>query len=61
MTDVIVIYLLVVSVGFALFAAALAALVWMVRSGQMEDLETPALRMLHDDSIPAPRKEPEHG
>ena len=61
MTEVVTIYLLLASVGIALFVAALAGLVWMVRSGQLEDLETPALRMLHDDPIPADTQEHQHG
>ncbi len=28
---------------------AVVAFIWAVRSGQMDDLDTPALRMLHDD------------
>ena len=30
-------------------AAAVAAFLWSTRSGQLDDLETPALRMLRDD------------
>ena len=30
-------------------AIAVAAFVWAVRSGQMDDLDTPAVRILHDD------------
>lgn len=41
--------LLFTAVGLVLFAGAIAGLVWAVRSGQLDDLETPALRMLHDD------------
>jgi cbb3-type cytochrome oxidase maturation protein len=33
----------------ALAAAAIAAFVWAVRKGQLDDLDTPALRILHDD------------
>lgn len=32
-----------------LAAAGLAAFVWMVRSGQMDDVDTPPARMLLDD------------
>lgn len=32
-----------------LAAAAVAAFIWAVRSGQLDDLDTPALRILHDD------------
>ena len=30
-------------------AAAVLAFVWATRSGQLDDLETPALRLLHDE------------
>ena len=39
----------VLPIALLLAAAAVAAFVWAARSGQMDDLETPALRMLHDD------------
>lgn len=32
-----------------LVLGAIAGFVWAVRSGQMDDLDTPAMRMLHDD------------
>jgi cbb3-type cytochrome oxidase maturation protein len=40
----------------ALLIAAIAVgfFIWAARSGQFDDLETPAVRMLFDDS-PAPR------
>ena len=46
------ILLLFTAIGLVLFAGAVLALLWAVRSGQLDDLETPALRMLHDD-LPA--------
>ncbi len=48
----IVFVLLPVSVVLA--AVAVAGFVWSVRRGQLDDLVTPALRMLDDD-------EPSHG
>ncbi len=44
-----------VLVPVALFVVGLAvvAYVWAARRGQFDDLETPAMRMLHDDE-PAP-------
>lgn len=60
MTDVVSMYLLLASVGLALFVLALTGLVWLVRSDQLDDLETPALRMLHDDPTPA-AQEQDHG
>jgi len=40
---------LLTGVGIALFAVAVAALVGLVRSGQLDDLDTPPARMLADD------------
>lgn len=42
-------YFALVAVGGVLFLAALVGLICLVRSGQLDDLGTPALRMLHDD------------
>lgn len=38
-----------VPVAIALGAAALAAFAWTLRSGQLDDLETPPFRALFDD------------
>jgi len=38
--------------------AAVVAFIWAVRNGQMDDLETPASRMLHDDAPPTGRSRP---
>lgn len=38
-----------VPVATALAAAAVVGFVWSARKGQLDDLETPALRVLHDD------------
>lgn len=40
---------LVVPLAMLIVAAAVAAYVWATRSGQLDDLDTPPLRMLHDD------------
>ena len=46
-------------VALLLASAAVAAFLWVVRSGQLDDLETPAVRILFDDSAEtAPRKAP---
>jgi cbb3-type cytochrome oxidase maturation protein len=49
---------LYVVVPLALLAAAgwVAAFAWAVRGGQMDDLDTPSARMLHDDEPAKPRK-----
>ena len=36
-------------------AGAVIAFIWSVRNGQFDDLQTPALRMLHDDDELQPR------
>jgi cbb3-type cytochrome oxidase maturation protein len=51
-------YFLLTGIGFILFVGCCLALFWMVRSGQLDDLETPALRMLADD--PAPQGSDSH-
>ncbi len=48
--------LILVLLPFALLfaGAALALFVWAARSGQFDDLETPAVRILFDDETPVP-------
>jgi len=43
-----VIYILL-PVAAILAAAAVAAFIWAVRRGQLDDLDTPAVRILHED------------
>jgi cbb3-type cytochrome oxidase maturation protein len=43
-----IIYMLI-PLGLVLLVAAVAAFIWAVRSGQFEDLSTPAERILLDD------------
>ena len=45
-----VIYLLL-PLSLLVAAGFVAAFVWAVRNGQLDDLETPGLRMLHDDVL----------
>jgi cbb3-type cytochrome oxidase maturation protein len=47
----------VLPVTIFISAAALAAFVWATRSGQLDDLETPALRVLHEDAELGPNLE----
>ena len=42
-----IVYLLI-PLSLILTAAAIAAFFWAVRSGQFDDLHTPALKILHD-------------
>lgn len=39
----------VLPVALLLAAGAVAGFIWMVRSGQFDDLDTPAARILFDD------------
>ena len=48
-----VIYI-VLPLAVVLAAVGLGAFIWSARRGQFDDLETPAVRMLHDDDD-APR------
>lgn len=50
-----IIYLLI-PLGLALLAVAVAAFFWAVRAGQFDDLETPAWRILLDDDRAPPRR-----
>ncbi len=43
-----VIYILLAAAVF-LAVAAVGAFIWAVRRGQFDDLDTPAVRILHDD------------
>ena len=45
---------MLVPVALALVLAAVGAYVWSARSGQFDDLDTPALRPLIDDDPVAP-------
>ncbi|HKL78785.1 MAG TPA: cbb3-type cytochrome oxidase assembly protein CcoS [Gammaproteobacteria bacterium] len=53
-------------VVLVLLGFALAALFWAIKSGQFDDLEGPAYRILHDDDDPRipfnrPREEEQSG
>jgi cbb3-type cytochrome oxidase maturation protein len=42
---------IVLPLALLVVGGAVWAFVWSARSGQMDDLETPAVRMLHDDTV----------
>ena len=48
-----ILYLLIPA-SVALALVALALFVWAIHSGQFDDLETPAIRILFDDSPAGP-------
>jgi cbb3-type cytochrome oxidase maturation protein len=47
--------LALIPVSLLLLGIAVTLFAWAVRSGQYEDIETPALDVLGDDSTPKPR------
>jgi cbb3-type cytochrome oxidase maturation protein len=48
-----------VPAALAVALGAVIAFLWAARTGQLDDLETPALRMLHDEaSHPIPERGP---
>lgn len=53
--------LIVLPIALVLAAAGVIAFIWMARTGQLDDLETPAVRMLFDDEAgndpPTPPKD----
>jgi len=53
--------LVILPLALLFVAVAVAAYVWAARSGQFDDTDTPASRVLVDDVEPAPRgAEPAH-
>jgi cbb3-type cytochrome oxidase maturation protein len=49
---------LVLPITLTICAGAVAAFAWATRSGQFDDLETPAIRLLHDQgALPSPSGE----
>jgi cbb3-type cytochrome oxidase maturation protein len=48
------ILLLLIPLSVMLLAVAIGAFVWAVRRGQFDDLDTPAIDILADDTAPPP-------
>lgn len=48
-----IILLMLVPLSLMLLTFAIGAFVWAVRKGQFDDMDTPALDILRDDSRPA--------
>ena len=42
---------IVFPLALLLVVAAVLAFIWAVRSGQFDDTQTPAMRVLHDDEL----------
>lgn len=51
---------IVLPLALLIVAAAVGAFVWAARSGQFDDTETPATRVLIDDAAPACSRERPH-
>jgi cbb3-type cytochrome oxidase maturation protein len=49
---------LVLPLALLIVAAAVFAFVWSAKSGQYDDLDTPAVRMLHDEAPTATKPAP---
>ena len=53
---------IVLPIAVVLAVVAMAAFIWSVRSGQMDDLETPGVRLLiEEDDTPPQDEESEKG
>ena len=52
-----VVYILL-PISLVLSLCALAAFLWSIRSGQLDDLETPARRVALDDDLDQPKLKP---
>lgn len=52
------ILLLLIPLSLVLLVCAVGAFAWAVRTGQFDDLETPAIDILADDRPPPARDEP---
>jgi len=48
---------IVLPLALLLAAAGVAAFIWMARTGQLDDLDTPAVRMLFDDDAPGAKSD----
>lgn len=51
---------IVIPIAFVFAALAIAAFMWTVRTGQMDDLDTPASRMLFEDDEPMKKDQSHH-
>lgn len=45
---------ILIPLALVIVAGALLIFAWAVRGGQFDDLDTPAMRILHDDESPTP-------
>jgi cbb3-type cytochrome oxidase maturation protein len=57
---VTILYLLI-PLGLLLLGLAIAAFFWATKSGQFDDLDSPAMRVVMDDDRAPPRPQPAAG
>jgi cbb3-type cytochrome oxidase maturation protein len=50
---------IVLPLALLIAAAAVVAFIWAVRGGQFDDLDTPGMRVLHDDEPGPDRRDPD--
>ncbi len=50
----VIIFLIIL--GILVAGGFLAGFIWAVKSGQYDDTESPAIRMLFDDAVPVKKK-----
>jgi cbb3-type cytochrome oxidase maturation protein len=53
MRELMDVLLALIPIAILLGLGAVSAFVWAIRSGQLDDLETPAMRLLLDEDEPA--------
>lgn len=51
---------LLIPLALVIVAGAVLTFAWAARGGQFDDLDTPAMRILHDDESPAPAPSDDH-
>ncbi|HET6553919.1 MAG TPA: cbb3-type cytochrome oxidase assembly protein CcoS [Dyella sp.] len=55
-----IILLMLIPLSLMLLAAAVGAFVWAVRKGQFDDMDTPAIDILHEEPPASSIKERRH-
>lgn len=58
-TEPVSVVYIALPIALLLAFAGVIAFIWAVRSGQLDDLETPSLRILGDDDEPPPPEPPD--
>jgi cbb3-type cytochrome oxidase maturation protein len=53
-----IVLLFLIPLSILIASGFLAAFIWAIRSGQFEDTHTPSLRVLMDDPVSPPARDP---